>query len=209
MAGVRSAAVGADAIEGMAMHRIQGIGPRARATAMLAVAAWLAWIPARAASPFAIVPTVSTNAGRIWIALGFDVPAAHLIYAEKLEFRIEGRTNLLRFKLPQPVHAKDPFTGQMKHVYPAGFTADWVLPKSHPEPVRITVTFQGCSGSSCFFPESRRFEFDSHGVAREVNAAGDDCRPPFLFGGQTGTGWDPKTPRRGDGPPHERKEGTR
>ena len=208
MAGVPSAAVAVDAIE-VAMHRIHSSGPRAMGTAMLAIAAWMAWSPARAASPFAIVPTVSTNAGRVWIALGFDVPDAHLIYAEKLEFQIEGSTNLLHFKLPQPVHAKDRFTGQMKHVYPASFTADWVLPKTHPEPFRITVAFQGCSRSSCFFPELRRFEFDSHGIVREVDAAGDDCRPPLLSGGQTAAEWDPKAPRRGDGPQRERKEGAR
>jgi thiol:disulfide interchange protein len=144
--------------------------------AMLGIVGCLSPAPARGASPFEIVPLVATNSGRACLSLGFRVPAAHLLYAEKLEFHLEGTTNRLRFRLPDSVPVKDRFSGQRKLVYASSFTADWILPKRRPEPLRIAVLLQGCSGSSCFFPETRRFEVDARGAVRELVEASRDER---------------------------------
>ena len=141
----------------------------------------LAWLraAATAASPFDVVPTLSTNAGRACLSMDFRIPDAHLLYAEKIEFRVEGTTNRLRFNLPRSVPVRDRFSGQTKQVYAASFTADWILPKRRPAPLRIEVALQGCNRSACFFPEIRRFEIDAAGGVRELaDPMSEDCHAP-------------------------------
>lgn len=154
----------------------RGAARRMCRLAMPGLLVWLACGSARGASPFEIVPTMATNSGQACLTLGFRLPAAHLLYAEKLEFRLDGTTNRIRFRLPQSVPVKDRFSGQKKRVYAASFSADWVLPQPRPAPLRIEVVLQGCSGSSCFFPETRRFEVDSRGGVRELGEATPEDR---------------------------------
>lgn len=144
--------------------------------ALLALAAALWAGPAcLATGPFAVVPSVATNGGRACLQLEFRIPEAHLLYAEKLEFRLDGTTNRVPFRVPRAVPARDRFSGQTKQVYATTFMADWVLPRRRPATLRVRVTLQGCNQTSCFFPETRRFEVDALGRVREVEA---DPEPP-------------------------------
>jgi thiol:disulfide interchange protein len=141
-------------------------------------AALLSGRTAFAASPFVLVPTLVTNAGRPVLQLQFRIPEGHRLYAEKLEFQLLGSTNRLTFRRPPPQSLKDRFSGQEKKVFPETFTAEWILPARRPDPLSLVVQLQGCNTTSCFFPEVRQFDFGQQGEIRERPESEVECEHP-------------------------------
>jgi thiol:disulfide interchange protein DsbD len=126
----------------------------------------------QAQSPFTVTPRVEANAqGSRVLHVGFAVPANHLLYADKLVFKLGESDAPVGFQLPEPVVVKDKFSGKDKREYTNSFEATYALPAGVTGQ-KLTVHFQGCDEANCFFPEDQTFSISAGGtIARLEDAA--------------------------------------
>ena len=112
----------------------------------------LALTSARAASPFMAEATAQQRAGQPVIQVAFKIPAGHFIYAEHLSVTAAEGVRLTPLDPPRPVVIRDKFTEADKQVFDRDVTLLF-----RPEPPRptvsLTIEFQGCNDTVCFFPE--------------------------------------------------------
>ncbi|MCX6996026.1 MAG: protein-disulfide reductase DsbD N-terminal domain-containing protein [Kiritimatiellaeota bacterium] len=111
---------------------------------------------ALAASPFAAEATALQRAGQPVIQVVLKIPAGHFIYAEHLNVTATDGVRLTPLDPPRPIVIRDKFTEADKQVFDRDVTLLY-----RPEPRRpniaLTVEFQGCNDSVCFFPETKTF----------------------------------------------------
>jgi len=108
------------------------------------------------ASPFVVIPTISTNCGAPALSVTFRVPEHHHLYADELNFQLAGQT--VSFTLPTPVAVTDKFSGKSKPMYLRDFVATGPLPAGFTtRDTALTVDLHGCSDEECRFPETRQW----------------------------------------------------
>ncbi|MHC4200503.1 MAG: protein-disulfide reductase DsbD family protein [Planctomycetota bacterium] len=127
--------------------------------------------PAWAGSPFAVNAHAGYAAARpgeeFPVALVFDIADKHKIYEEsvKIDAAPGSKTKLLRIERPRALEKHDGATGEVRKVY-LGRTV-FRLAVEAPGPtverpgevrVALSVSFQGCSETVCFLPETRPLE---------------------------------------------------
>lgn len=83
---------------------------------------------AQAESPFTVTPRMEVQAGGSVLRVSFSVPTNHVLYAEKLTFRLAEAEVPMPFQLPEPITIKDRFSGKEKKVFAQSFEA------THPWP---------------------------------------------------------------------------
>ena len=131
---------------------------------------------ARAPSPFKLSATLATNAAATVVRFAFAIPPDHRLYADHLHFLNAQGDELIPAKIPTPVAAVDQVTGQKKHFYNQDFTAEIRLEDSLP--AGLTVKFQGCSNSACYFPERHEFLVSTSGVAAVIKPDAESVSAP-------------------------------
>ena len=114
-------------------------------------------------SPFAIKATLANSNGVPRVTFNFEVPAEHILYADRLAFETEDGKALTPVALREPVLHRNELTGQERKGYDRAFSAELEL--GAPLPLNLLVKFQGCSNSACYFPERHYFTVASSGVA--------------------------------------------
>jgi len=118
-----------------------------------------------AQSPFTVIPRVEvTTPGSRVLHVGFDVPANHVLYADKLSFKLGDSDAPVPFQLPEPVVVKDKFSGKEKREYTNSVEAVYALPAGVPIGQKLSVHFQGCDEANCFFPEDQIFSISPDGT---------------------------------------------
>ena len=123
----------------------------------------MAW----AQSPFTVTPRIELHEGARTLKVSFGVPTNHVLYAEKLAFRLADGAEPLAFQLPEPQTIKDRFSGKEKKVFMQSFEAIYPLTNSLQSILKLTVHFQGCDEANCFFPEDQIFSISPGGsIAR-------------------------------------------
>ena len=124
----------------------------------------------RPPSPFGLGAVLHEHEGASAVRFNFEVPADHVLYAERLHFETEDGVVLTPLRMPAPVVAQDKATGHEKKMYDRSFSAEFKL--DQPFPVNLVVKFQGCSNSACYFPEKRTFTVNSNRIIAEAVAGG-------------------------------------
>lgn len=119
------------------------------------VGAATAW----AAAPFDVHVTMeSATTSGIVLAVSYVVPPQHYLYAHMLSVDVEAPARLVPLDVPAPVNKRDPLTHEETALYPADFTARYLLADA-PTTAVLSVRYQGCSGVElvCYPPETREF----------------------------------------------------
>ena len=126
-----------------------------------------------ARSPFAISATMSVSNSLERVVFNFQVPAEHVLYADRLVFETEDGKQLIPASIPEPVTHRDSVTGRERAGYEHPFAAELNLEAKLP--FNLIVRLQGCSNSACYFPERHTFLVNSPGTISPV-----DVPPPAL-----------------------------
>ncbi len=105
-------------------------------------------------SPFRVTPAVVTTNGAPLLAVAFQIPAHHHLYADEVSFELDDAP--AQFALPVPVELPDKHSGGTKKSFEASFVATRPLADAAGG-LRLTVNLRGCNESECFFPETRRW----------------------------------------------------
>ena len=126
-----------------------------RTTALLAFLGIAMPVGSWAASPFSVDAVMDTRGAAPVIRVDFKVPAGHFLYADDVKIEATG-TTLVPISVPDPKTVFDKFSGENKRVYGDDFSSVYRLEAAR-DPVNVTVSFQGCSETLCFFPESKTF----------------------------------------------------
>ncbi len=133
----------------------------------------LVGLAAQAESPFTVTPRVEVSAGSRVLHVGFNIPANHVLYADKLSFKLADSDSPVAFQLPEPVVVKDKFSGKDKREFTNSFEATYSLPADATDQ-KLTVHFQGCDEANCFFPEDQMFSISSGGTIAKVNEPAEE-----------------------------------
>ena len=127
-------------------------------------------LTASAESPFEITPRVESKDGARVLRVAFAIPTNHMLYAEKITFKLGESETPVVFTLPEPVVIQDKFSKKEKPVFKQSFEAVYALDETLVGQ-NLTVHFQGCDNANCYFPEDRTFSIAASGaVARLDNA---------------------------------------
>jgi thiol:disulfide interchange protein DsbD len=124
--------------------------------ALLVVLRFLLPDNAHAASPFLVTAVLETRDSVPVVRVVFEMPAKHLLYADHLKVEASGGATLAPMIVPEPVTIFDKLSGENKSVHGKSFEAVYKLEGARDE-VDVTVSFQGCNETLCFFPESKTF----------------------------------------------------
>lgn len=128
------------------------------------VAAFL-WVicllPVRGQDPFMVQPSLKMEEETWVLKVRFEVPPGHHLYSEHLAFLFSDRGRLEEFELPSPVTHYDRTLGQARLVYSSTFEAVHRFSGAQPEPILMTIHYQGCEGANCFMPRTRRWRVAS------------------------------------------------
>ncbi len=149
----------------------------------LAAAALLLAAPgaARARDPFGVEAAASVRDGRPAVELRVTVPAEHFLYADQLAVAGPGGAPLEPLLVPPPRVKRDPFSDTDREVYTEGFTAFYAWPDAAAAGLAVTVKYQGCDATVCFFPQEATFELGAPAAAPPSAApagAGGFALPP-------------------------------
>jgi len=129
---------------------------------------------AQAESPFTVTPRMEVQAGGSVLRVSFSVPTNHVLYAEKLTFRLAEAEVPMPFQLPEPITIKDRFSGKEKKVFAQSFEATHPLAESPKSDLRMTVHFQGCDEANCFFPEDQTFSITPAGTIARLDEPSEE-----------------------------------
>ncbi len=125
-------------------------------------------------NPFAVSPELATPEGQAaTLTLRFKVQDGHYLYAAQLKVATPG--NLLSpYRIPEPKHKSDPFSGEDVGVYDHDFQLVYTVADDTALPFALTVEYQGCSDTLCFMPQTETFSVDASGEVAEVPPEPDD-----------------------------------
>jgi thiol:disulfide interchange protein len=104
-----------------------------------------------------------------WVLrVAFEVPPGHHLYSEQLAFLFSDRGRLEEFELPTPTIHFDTASQQARSVYSRSFVAVHRFGTAKPEPIQLTLNYQGCEGANCFMPKMRRWKLQAGQAPMEV-----------------------------------------
>lgn len=103
------------------------------------------------------------------VSISLSIPEHHILYEDMLTVaNAEGQT-LTAIKSPKSKIKKDQFTGEERAVYDHDVSGVWDLNGSR----QIVVNYQGCDATTCFFPETKTFSFETVEPASESTLSDD------------------------------------
>lgn len=139
----------------------------------------------QAESPFAVSPRVDVQNGVRVLKVAFAVPTNHVLYAEKLAFRLADKEAPVAFQLPASKTIQDRFSGKEKQVFAESFEANYPLAESPKSDLKLTVHFQGCDPANCFFPEDQTFSISPAGTIARLDQPAEETDFAASAGWQT------------------------
>ena len=140
---------------------------------------------ARAESPFTVTPKLDVQNGLRVLKVAFAVPTNHVLYADKLAFRLADNETPVTFQLPAPKTITDKFTGHEKQVFNQSFEAKYLMTASSKSDLKLTIHFQGCDEANCFFPEDQSFSISAAGTIARLDAPTEEKTSAAPAGWQT------------------------
>lgn len=119
---------------------------------------------AQGQSPFAVTPRVEQKDGGRILHVSFTIPTNHVLYADKIAFKLGAAEAPTTFVLPEPTVIQDKFSNHEKKVFQQSFDAVYALDESAAAGVNLSVHFQGCDEANCYFPEDHQFSIAANGA---------------------------------------------
>lgn len=141
--------------------------------------------PAGAESPFTVTPRLEMQNGSGVLHVAFGVPTNHVLYADKLAFRLGDSEAPVKFQLPEASTIQDKFSGKEKKVLAQSFEATYPVTSGIVGEQKLTVHFQGCDPANCFFPEDQTFLISAAGVIARLEAPAEETCSEATAGWQT------------------------
>lgn len=126
-----------------------------------------------AQSPFEVAPRVELKDGVRTLHVAFMIPTNHVLYADKLAFKLGTEEVPTAFALPEPVLIQDKFSKQEKQVFQKSFEALHVLVEPMAAGINLAIHFQGCDEANCYFPEDHKFSIAASGQVARVEDANE------------------------------------
>lgn len=120
---------------------------------------------AKGPSPFKVIPSLVANDTGWDLAVNFDFPPGHYLYADRLAFSIEGMPGSPNFQLPSPA---PPTGSERQPQFRQKFTALNCQTGRPPPSLVLAVFLHGCDPDNCYFPEVRRFRLSPGTAAVEL-----------------------------------------
>jgi thiol:disulfide interchange protein DsbD len=139
----------------------------------------------RAESPFTVSPRLDVQNGARVLKVAFAVPTNHVLYAEKLAFRLADNEIPVAFQLPESKTIQDRFSGKEKQVFAESFEANYPLAEFPTSDFKLTVHFQGCDPANCFFPEDQTFSISATGTIARLDEPTEETDAAASAGWQT------------------------
>lgn len=137
----------------------------------VAILLWLSIrIPAVGQDPFRVAPSLSLDGERWVLKVKFELPPGHHLYSEHLAFLFSDRGRLEEFEMPPPATHYEVTSRQARLVYSQSFEAVYRFSSVQPEPIVLTVHYQGCEGANCFMPRTRRWRVMGGAMPEELEA---------------------------------------
>jgi thioredoxin:protein disulfide reductase len=140
---------------------------------------------ARAESPFTVTPRVEVQNGARVLKVAFAVPTNHVLYADKLAFRLADNEAPVPFQLPESKTIKDRFSGKEKQVFAQSFEANYPLAEAPKNDLKLTIHFQGCDPANCFFPEDQTFMISAADTIARLEEPAEETSSGATAGWQT------------------------
>lgn len=141
---------------------------------------------AAAADPFSVLPELSpADGGKSVLSLSFTVPAGHHLYADPLTVEAEG-AEIAEKDIPAPEDFDDPITDTRRAVYGRDFVRQYWVKWGSADLVSVAVSYQGCSESLCFQPQTKRFVIRKDGT---IAASAETSQPPAPAPPAASTDW--------------------
>jgi thioredoxin:protein disulfide reductase len=105
-------------------------------------------------SPFGVSARWREDLDAPIVRVSWSVPEGHFLYADTVSIRsrVDG-VALEPVGGSEPVRKQDPFSDAMRDVYPTNFYLDVRAPGAGSD-LALAASFQGCSQTVCFFPET-------------------------------------------------------
>ena len=129
------------------------------------------------ANPFAISPYATTSNGTPFLAIAILIPEHHHIYADRLAFEVNGAA--VATGLPEPKRVADKFSGKERQVFEGNLCSLLPWPDAGSNGAILSIEFQGCSDSECYFPERRQWKLgDNHSIVAFTDAIDSTATEP-------------------------------
>ena len=142
-----------------------------RLTALLAFLCFPPLNGAHAASPFSVNAVMEIRDSAPVVRVAFEIPAGHFLYADHLKVEASSAA-LVPMSAPDPETVFDKFSEENKSVHGKSFEAVYKLEGAR-DTLDVTVSFQGCSETMCFFPETKTFTLSLGKSADEPMGQGE------------------------------------
>ena len=148
---------------------------RVAAVALLAVGA-ASRAGADDVSPFIVTPSVIRSNNAAWLSIWIQIPEHHHLYADRLSFALDDAP--VTATLPAARRVPDKFNGGERLAYETDILATCPWPNPGSNGVVLSVNFQGCNDSECYFPETRQWKIGSDRSIVALNDSTPEPTPP-------------------------------
>ena len=117
--------------------------------------------------PFSVTVALENRDSLPVVRAAFQIPSQHFLYADSLKVETSGGATLAPMNVPDPMTVFDKFSGEKKSVYGKSFEAVYKVAGAR-DKLDITVNYQGCNETMCFFPERRTFSLGLGQAAGQI-----------------------------------------
>lgn len=115
-------------------------------------------------SPFHAQMRLDRSVSNAMLSVSFSVPQRHHLYADTIHVEGSGGAVVSLVSSPAPARLNDSFSGEVRESYTADFTRVYAVGGDWTQDAAVTIGYQGCSESSCFFPQSQVLKLDGAGA---------------------------------------------
>ena len=133
-------------------------------------------------NPFAIFPSAMVTNGASFVSIDIHIPPNHHIYADRLAFELDGAATTPT--LPKPKLVADKFSGGDRQVFEGDIRALLSWP-TNSNGSTLSIDFQGCSDSECYFPERREWKLGTDRSFIAINDSGKSSSADTVAGSWT------------------------
>lgn len=113
------------------------------------------------ASPFSISARSDATPTGVVFAVDLKIPDGHKIYSKSFIAKDLSGASATLLSIPDPIEKPDPMTGETDVFHASDFTARFLVVPSPGGIAGISVSFQGCDQTQCFFPETHEFSHEA------------------------------------------------
>ena len=134
------------------------------------------------ADPFSVLAVLEGDPSQPILRISFTVPQEHYLYDDMLQVQPAEGIQLEPLNIPKPKRALDHITNTEKDLYKQDFALTYRVAGFIPgEPLSVDVSYQGCSGTVCFFPQTKSFELTQTPSASDETSVSNAITPSTVL----------------------------